>query len=108
MSSRSDKLAERLGRAVNELDIDFSRFTLSGWLVSVTSLTLGAGAAWRAYQAMPKRQGPDNGPALVLGQTMIGVTVVSFLTLRWCSTRVGFPVTRDNTHGRDENSSSEF
>jgi len=107
MGNRSDDLAARLGRTINELDIDFSSFTVAGWLVSVSSLILGGSVAWSVYEAMPKRQGPDNGPALVLGLTMIGITVVSFLVLRWCSSRMGFPV-RKETHENNEIDPDEF
>ena len=97
MTNQHEDLAERLGRTVNELDIDFSSFTVAGWLVRVSSLVLGGSVAWSVYQLFPNPRGPDNGPALVLGLTMIGVTVTSFLVLRWFSNRMGFPVTKGKT-----------
>lgn len=97
MSEKNQDLAERIGRTINELDIDFSRFTFAGWIVSAASLASGGIAAWVVYEAMPKRVGPDNGPALALGLTMIGATVVSFLALRWLSQRIGFPITRSRS-----------
>lgn len=66
---------------------------------------MGGAAAWVAYQAMPKRNGPDDGPPLVLGLTMFAVTVVAFRGLRWASGNVGFPVTFRDGHeevSRDE------
>lgn len=75
-------LPERIGRSMNELDIDFSRFTLAGWCVSLFSLTLGFFVGLAAYWAVVRRIADDRGPALAFGLTMIGVTVVSFLTLR--------------------------
>jgi hypothetical protein len=34
-------LPERIGKVINELDIDFSRFNLAGWFVSLASLAWG-------------------------------------------------------------------
>jgi hypothetical protein len=102
MTDQHEDLAERLGRTVNELDIDFSSFSIAGWLVSATSLLLGGGIAWGVYQSMPKLKGPNDGPALVLGLTMIGVTVASFLALRWLSNRIGFPITRSKVRETEE------
>ncbi len=94
MEDDKPDVAERIGRTVNELDIDFSSFTVAGWIVSCLSLVTGCAAGWFAWQAMPKRKGPDDGPALVLGLTMIGVTVGAFLILRWLSSKSGWPVVR--------------
>ena len=104
MTDQSEDLAERLGRTVNELDIDFSSFSRAGWLVSLTSLLVGGGVAWSVYQPMPKPKGPNDGPALVLGLTMIGVTVASFLALRWLSNRIGFPITEGKALETEESS----
>jgi len=99
MDEDKPDLAERLGRTVNELDIDFSRFTLAGWLVSTLSLATGCVAAWVAYEAMPKRNGPDDGPPLVLGLSLIAATTLTFLALRWASHKAGFPVIRSKQNG---------
>ncbi len=49
MSDNPD-LAERIGAAINELDIDFSRFTPVGWFVSLLSLGAGGGVAYFVSQ----------------------------------------------------------
>ena len=79
--------AQRVGETINELDIDFSRFTPLGWLISLLSLGAGGAAGWFASQAVPRK--PDAGPALAFGVTMIAVTVVSFIAMRWMGDRVG-------------------
>ena len=80
-------LAQRVGETINELDIDFSRFTPLGWLISAISLGVGGAAAWFASQAVPRK--PDGGPALAFGVTMIAVTVVLFIAMRWLGDRAG-------------------
>ena len=104
MDDEKPDLAERLGRAVNELDIDFSRFTVTGWIVSLLSLTAGCVAAWAAYEAVQERIDQHDGPPLVLGLTMIAVTTVAFLSLRWVTRRAGLPITRRR---RDDNASAD-
>ena len=89
------KLVERIGRSINELDIDFSRFTLVGWGVSLASLTLGFIAGLAAYRSVVGRIEEDRGPALVFGFTMIGTTVVLFLVLRAFVTKLDLPIVRD-------------
>ena len=75
-------LPERIGKAINELDIDFGRFTVVGWCVSVASLALGFAAGLAAYWAVVGKIPDDRGPALAFGLTMIAVTVGAFLALR--------------------------
>jgi hypothetical protein len=75
-------LPERMGKVINELDIDFSRFNLAGWFVSVASLGLGFLTAVVAYWSVLGKIPHDKGPALVFGLTMLATTVVLFLTLR--------------------------
>ncbi len=70
--------------------------------MSATSLVLGGGIVWGVYQSMPKPKVPNDGPALVLGLTMIGVTVVSYLALRWLSNRMGFPIAKSKARETDE------
>lgn len=89
-----DELSERIGRSINELDIDFSRFSVAGWGVSVVSLTLGLGAALAAYRAVRDKIRDDRGPALVFGLVMIGTTVIAFLLMRRALSRFGIPIVR--------------
>ncbi|WP_425613620.1 hypothetical protein NA78x_003455 [Anatilimnocola sp. NA78] len=87
-------LPERLGRFVNELDIDFSRFTVAGWLTSVASLVLGLIIALAAYRSVVGKIQQDAGPALVFGLVMIGVTVLSFLVMRAMLAKLLIPIVR--------------
>ena len=80
-------LAQRVGETINELDIDFSRLTPMGWLVSCVTLGAGGSSAWYASQVVPRQ--PTGGPALAFGATMIAVTVLTFLVLRWLGDKVG-------------------
>ena len=93
MSDKPD-LAERIGRALNELDIDFSQFTFVGWIVSLISLSVGGGAAYLASSAMVRRNGLDKAAGLVFCFTVIGVSTVTFLFLRWIAKLVGLAVTK--------------
>ncbi len=93
MNKRPD-LAERIGTAINELDIDFSRLTAAGWLVSVLSLGAGGGIAYFLCSLMIKRNGLDLAAGMVFCFTMIAVTTVSFLILRWMAHRIGLSVTK--------------
>ena len=88
------QLPERIGRSINELDIDFSRFTLAGWIVSLASLSIGLIAALAAYWAVVEKIRDDKGPALVFGFVMIGTTVVTFLALRAILSVFGVPIIR--------------
>jgi len=84
----------RIGTSINELDIDFSRFTFAGWCVSLASLALGMTAALAAYWAVVARVRDDRGPALAFGLVMIGTTVVTFLSLRWVLSKLAIPILR--------------
>jgi hypothetical protein len=88
-------LTERIGRAINELDIDFSRFTIAGWLVSATSLVLGLLLGLAAYFATRGRIPADEGPALAYGVTMIATTVVAFLVQRALLSHFGVAIVRE-------------
>lgn len=54
MTDKPD-IAQRIGTAINELDIDFSRFSFVGWIISLVSLSAGGGIAYLACNAMIKR-----------------------------------------------------
>ena len=86
---------ERIGKSINELDIDFSRFTLAGWCASLSSLSLGFFVALAAYWSVVGRIADDRGPALAFGLTMIGVTVVSFLILRAVLRMFGISIVKE-------------
>ena len=88
-------LPERIGKVINELDIDFSRFNLAGWFVSLASLSLGFLAAVVAYWSVLGKIPNDKGPALVFGLTMLATTVVIFLTLRAILARFQVPIVKD-------------
>ena len=91
------KLIERIGRSINELDIDFSRFSVAGWCVSAASLTIGFVAALAAYCAVVGKIRDDRGPALVFGLVMIGTTVAAFLLLRGALSSLGISIVRSRT-----------
>ncbi len=80
-------LAQRVGETINELDIDFSRFTPLGWLISLLSLGMGGVSGWFASQITSSK--PTAGPALAFGLTMIAVAVIAFIALRWLGDRAG-------------------
>ncbi len=87
-------LAERIAKAINELDIDFSAFTAIGWFVSVLSLAAGGGIAYSICRLMIQRNGVDLAAGMVFCFTMIAVTTGSFLMLRWILQRLGLSVTK--------------
>ncbi|QDU28901.1 hypothetical protein ETAA8_40070 [Anatilimnocola aggregata] len=87
-------LPERVGRLINELDIDFSRFTVAGWLTSFTSLLLGLIVALAAYRSVVGKIRHDSGPALVFGLVMIGITVLSFLVMRAILAKLSIAIVR--------------
>lgn len=90
-------LAERIGTTINELDIDFSRFTVVGWMVSVLSLGTGGGIASFLCRLMIKRNGLDLAAGMTFCFTMIGVTVLSFIGLRWFARQMGFSVIKSDS-----------
>ena len=88
------EIAERIATAINELDIDFSRFTVAGWVVSALSLCAGGGIAYLACNFMIKRNGLNLAAGMVFCFTMIAVTTSSFLVLRWIFDHIGVPITK--------------
>lgn len=100
MSTKPD-FAERIGSTINELDIDFSRFTFAGWCVSLASLGVGGGAAFLASFAMVRRNGLNLAAGMVFFATMVAVTTVLFLVLRGAIERAGFAVTKSRNAGMD-------
>lgn len=83
-------MPERVGRTINELDIDFSRFNLLGWFISILSLGLGGGLGYAAYRFIDSLQLRDErGAPLAFGFTMIGTTVLLFIGLRWIAHQSG-------------------
>jgi hypothetical protein len=93
MSSKPN-LPERLGRSLNELDIDFSSFTLVGWIVGILSLLIGGGVAGLAMWLMVRQRGLDVAAGMVFCVTMLFFTTASFIALRYAVTRAGFAITR--------------
>lgn len=96
MTNHKPDLAERIGRAINELDIDFSRLSFVGWVVSFISLGAGGGLAYLISNAMVQRDGMGTGVGLVFCFTIIGVATGTFLVLRWIVNRCGISVIRKN------------
>lgn len=89
----------RFGRWINQLDIDFSSFTLVGWVVAIGSLVLGGFAGYLAYSLVEpwaNRQGVDAGKAAGLSFfiAMVVVTVFSFQGLRTVAHWTGNPIVR--------------
>ena len=101
MTPDRDGLPERIGKAANELDIDFGRLTAAGWAVGAASFAAGGCLAWAAYSAVPARAGDGRGPALALGLTMLGVTVGVFLALRRLLAAAGVPLVKPAGPGGD-------
>ncbi|GAA4470803.1 hypothetical protein [Novipirellula rosea] len=101
MTNKSDEIADRIGGAINELDIDFSNFTLLGWMVSLMSLGIGGGAAYAACYLMVQRNGWDKAAGLVFCFSMIAVTTCSFLMLRWMLRHVGMSITKQELSEQD-------
>jgi hypothetical protein len=93
MSNKPD-LAEKIGTAINELDIDFSQFTVAGWILSLLSLGTGGGAAYWAGSAMVKRNGLNLAAGITFCLTMIAVTTIVFLALRSFFGLAGLTVTK--------------
>jgi hypothetical protein len=92
-----DGLPEKLGRKVNELDIDFSRFTFAGWLVVLFTIGSGVAAGWIAYSNMPQVDGMSRGRALVLGLTGLVTAVVTFLLTRALFRLLGLHIIKSDT-----------
>ena len=99
MNRPHDRLSDRIGRAINELDIDFSRFTAAGWLLVVVTLSLGVAVGWTVYGVMPQRGPLDKAPALIPPAAGFFVCVGTFLLFRALLKRAGIPVTKPR---RDE------
>ena len=93
MSDKPD-LAERIGTAINELDIDFSSFTVVGWLVSLVSLAIGGGIAYLVANGLVERNGLDLAAGMAFCFTMLAVTTITFLMLRWVTNLIGKPITK--------------
>lgn len=93
MSEKPD-IAERIGTAINELDIDFSRLTFAGWFTSLLSLSLGGGIAYFASSAMIRRNGLNAAAGMTFFLTIIAVTTMVFLLLRWAFGLGGLTVTK--------------
>lgn len=79
---QGDGLPERVGKTINQLDIDFSSFTLAGWAVSVLSLALGLVLGLLAWWITPNDPS-GKAKALAFGLTMIATTVLVFISVRW-------------------------
>ncbi len=85
-------LPERLGKATNELDIDFSRFTVVGWLLVIVTLGLGVTIGWLIYGMMTPRGPMDRAPALVPPLAGFVVSVGTFLLFRFLLNRAGLTI----------------
>ncbi|TWU35171.1 hypothetical protein [Novipirellula artificiosorum] len=92
----TDKLGipERIGAAINELDIDFSRFSLVGWIVSLLSLIAGGGVAYLVCMAIVRRNGLDRATGMVFCITVISISTLTFLALRRVAQFKGWSITK--------------
>ncbi len=100
MSEKPD-LAERIGTAINQLDIDFSRLTVAGWLVSLLSFGVGGAAAYFACTAVMGRKGLNLAAGMTFCVTMIAVTTILFLALRRLLSLAGLRVTKSKPAASD-------
>jgi hypothetical protein len=105
MSNKPD-IAERIGTAINELDIDFSRFTFVGWFTSLSSLGVGGGVAYFACNAMIRRSGLNLPAGMTFCLTMIAVTTIMFLALRWSFGLAGLAATKSIPVSKDSNNAN--
>lgn len=87
-------LPEKLGRSLNELDIDFSSFTLVGWLLSLIALLVGGAVAGFAGWLLSRRNGINAAAGLTFCFTLLIVTTIIFLGLRQVATNCGLSITR--------------
>lgn len=106
MNGKPD-LSEKAGTAINELDIDFSRFTLVGWLVSLISLGIGGGTAFLVCRPMVQRNGLDKGDGLAFFVVIVTVTVVLFMVLSRIAAKLEFPIVRIETSESNPDQPSE-
>lgn len=93
MSDNSD-LPEKIGTAINQLDIDFSQLTIIGWIVNLLSLCASGGVAYLVCSVMIQRNGLNVGVGLTFFVIMIAVTTIVFLFLRWLFGLAGLSVTK--------------
>lgn len=105
MSDKPD-IVERIGNAINELDIDFGRFTIVGWFVSLSSLAVGGGVAYLACSAMIRRNGLNLAAGMFSCLTIIAVTTVVFLALRWSFGLAGFGITKSASVTNNSNNAN--
>jgi len=105
MSDKPD-LAERIGTSINELDIDFSRFTLIGWIVILLSLGSGGCVAYFACSAMIRRNGLNLSAGMTFCLVIIAVTTIVFLALRWSLGLAGLAVTKSTLVSSDSNNAN--
>ncbi len=104
-SAMNDKpdLAERIGKAINELDIDFSRFSAVGWFVALLATATGGSVAYVAGDAMIERDGLTTGVGLLFCVTLIAVSTIMFRVLRWVARRCGHSITKPLSPGSQAN-----
>ncbi len=105
MSDKPD-IAARIGTAINELDIDFSRFTIVGWIVSLLSLGAGGGVAYFVCSAMVRRNGLNLAAGMTFCLTMIAVTTIVFLALRWSFAFTGLTITKSTALPSDSDNAN--
>ncbi|MFU7559165.1 ribonuclease E inhibitor RraB [Roseiconus sp. JC912] len=91
MNRRPD-MAERIGTSINELDIDFSRLSITGWTVSFISLICGGGVAYLARSFVVRDDMGSLGKGLVFAFVIIGCTTITFLALRFVAGRLGLTI----------------
>ena len=96
MNNKPD-ISERIGTAINELDIDFSQLSFVGWIVSLLSVTAGGGVASLVCITMIRHNRPNLIAGLTFFITIIAVTTIIFLTLRRVVGMAGFSVTKSQS-----------
>jgi|JI10StandDraft_1071094.scaffolds.fasta_scaffold07449_14 hypothetical protein len=87
-------LPEKLGRSLNELDIDFSSFTPVGWAISLIALMMGGAVAGFAGWLLSRRNGINAAAGMTFCFTLLIVTTITFLGLRRMVTSCGLSITR--------------
>jgi regulator of RNase E activity RraB len=91
---------------LNELDIDFRRFTIVGWFVSLLSLGAVGGVAYFICSGLIRRNGLNLAVGMTFCLTIIIITTIVFLVLRWSFGLAGLAVTKSTSVPSESNNAN--